>query len=378
MFINQQNLKFACSLLAVVIITTAGGIVHGAQEDKDAKKKQFVMTEAQLQSHIMSYADRLTSILDTTLVQFESQELTEKTRYEVIELMTYSLYHAYIIAGESDPDVALLDMLSMITLGRIFFEEEGPSRYGKVVAPVTKGYQKAEADIRKIAAKVLTPNQMLNLMTIIKRWRMENPELKSFPFMRFSNFAAERRDAALTRAEEPEGLFESVESASESVEEMRLLAERSMYLATRMPQLTGLLGDLWLTRWSNNPDLKKSMADLTQLSTATASLAAVSEKLPENIAKERKAAITQAMSEFSAERKATLDVLLAEERRLEERVTSLMIETMERAERQGKELVDHTLKGIAILIVIGLVGYMIVRLIILFASNKMKPKVKSA
>ena len=76
----------------------------------------------------------------------------------------------------------------------------------------------------KIAAKVLTPNQMLNLMNIIKRWRRENPELKSFPFMRFSNFAAERRDAALTRAEEPEGLFESVESASESVEEMRLLA----------------------------------------------------------------------------------------------------------------------------------------------------------
>ena len=144
-----------------------------------------------------------------------------------------------------------------------------------------------------------------------------------------------------------------------------------------MPQLTGLLGDLWLTRWSNNPDLKKTMADLTQLSSATADLAAVSEKLPENIAKERQAAITQAMSEFSAERKATLDVLLAEERRIEERLMSQLIETMERAERQGRELVDHTVKRIAILILIGLVGFLVVRLIILFASNKMKPSVKN-
>lgn len=374
---KQFARKYVFILIIMVVTAIAGSVVHGAQNDKKEEKKKFIITEAQLQSHIMSYADRLTSILDTTLVQFESQKLTETTRYEVIELMTYSLYHAYIIAGESDPDVALLDMLSMITLGRMFFEEKGPSRYGEVIAPVTKGYQKAEADIRKIAAKVLTPNQMLNLMNIIKRWRRENPELKSFPFMRFSNFAAERRDAALTRAEEPEGLFESVESASESVEEMRLLAERSLYLATRMPQLTGLLGDLWLTRWSNNPDLKKTMADLAQLSSATADLAAVSEKLPENIAKERQAAITQAMSEFSAERKATLDVLLAEEQRIEERLMSQLIETMERAERQGKELVDHTLKGIAILIVIGLVGFLVVRLIILFASNKMKPSVKN-
>jgi hypothetical protein len=369
--------KVPCILLTVVIIGVSGGFVHGAQKEKDTEKKQFVMTEAQLQSHIMSFADRMTSIMDTVLVQFESGKPAMKTRYEVIELITYSLAHAYIIAGESDPDVALLDMLSMVTLGRIFFEEEGPSRYGKVVAPVARGYQKAEADLRTFAAKVLTPNQMLNLMTIIERWRKENPELKSFPLMRFSNFAADRRESSLTRAEDPEGLFESVESASESVEEMRLLAERGMYLATRMPQLWGLYGDLWLTKWMNNPELKKSLTDLNQLSTATANLASVSEKLPEQIAKEREAAIKQAISEISAERKAILDQILVEERRIEERLISQLIETMEQAERQGKEMVDHTVQRLAILIVIGLVGYMIVRLIILYASNRTKPSVKN-
>ena len=96
-----------------------------------------------------------------------------------------------------------------------------------------------------------------------------------------------------------------------------------------------------------------------------------------SIAMEREVAIKQAISEVSAERKATLDALLAEERRIEERLISQMIEAMERAERQGKEMVDHTVQRLAILIVLGLIGYMIVRLIILYASNRTKPSVKN-
>ena len=368
----------SCMLVAMVIIVSSGGVVQSAQKDKKAEKKKYVITEAQLQSHVMSFADRFASIMSMVIAQFEEQNPTGQTRYEVLELITFSLSQAYIIAGESDPDVALLDMLSMVTLGRIIFEEEGPSQYGEVVAPVIRGYQKAEADINKIAAKVLTPNQMYNLMSIIRRWRKENPGVKFFPLVRFSNFAADRRESTLTRAEDPEGLFESVESASESVEEMRLLAERGMYLATRMPQLWGLFGDLWLTRWMNNPDLQKTLSDVQQLSQGTAGLASIAEKLPDQIAKEREAAIKQAISEISAERKATLEALLAEERRIEDRLIAQMIETMERAERQGKQLVDHTVRGLAILIVIGLVGYVIARLIVLYASSKLKPSTKNS
>jgi hypothetical protein len=257
---NHFSRKCLCLLIILAIVSITGGEVQGAKEEKekDTKEKTYAITEAQLQSHIMSFADRFASILDTAIAKFEKLNPQGKSRYEVLELMTFSLHQAFLIAAESDPDVALLDMVSMVTLGRIFFEEEGPSRYAKMVVPVIDGYRKAEADIRKVAAKVLTPDQMLNLMKIIKRWRKENPEVKSFPLIRFSNFAADRRESTLTRDEEPEGLFESVESASETVEEMRLLAERGMYLATRIPLLSGLFGDLWLTRIMNNPNLQNS------------------------------------------------------------------------------------------------------------------------
>jgi hypothetical protein len=213
---------------------------------------------------------------------------------------------------------------------------------------------------------------MLNLMKIIKRWRKDNPEVKSFPLIRFSNFAADRRGEALSRADDPEGLFESVESASESVEEMRLLAERGMYLATRIPLLSGLFGDLWLTRIMNNPNLQKALTDVSQLSLGTAGLASIAEKLPDQIATEREATIKQLAGEISAARKAAMADFLTEFKRIEERLIPEIAKAMDRAESEGEELVDHTMRQAMILIVIWLVGYVIARLLIQFFSNKMK------
>jgi hypothetical protein len=367
MFGKQFLWKASCLLLALGIVMIAGGGVQGAKEekDKDAKEKTYALTEAQLQSHVMSFADRFVSILITALQEFDTRKLSKKNRHEVRALITYSLSNGYIIAAESDPDIALLDMLSMVTLGRIIFEKEGLSKYGKAVEPIIEGFRTAEKDIRKIAAIVLTPDELSNLMTIINRWRKQNPEVIFYPLVRFSNFAGERRESTLTRAEEAEGLFESVESASETVEEMRLLAERGMYLATRMPQLWGMFGDLWLTNILNGPDVKKILTDLSQLSQGTAGLASIAEKLPDQIATEREATIKQLMGEVSAERKAAIADFLVE-----------VTKAMDRAESEGEELVDHTMRQAIVLIVIWLVGYVIARLLIQYFSNKMKAPAK--
>jgi len=445
--------KCLCLLIALGIVSIAGGEVQGAKEkkDEDAKKKAYALTEAQLQSHLMSFADRFTSILDTAIAQFEDLDPTGKSRYEVLELMTFSLHHAFIIAAESDPKVALLDMFSMVTLGRMFFEEEGQSRYGKLVVPVINGYRRAEADISNVASKVIAPNQMLNLMKIIKEWRKDNPEVKSFPLIRFSNFAADRRQSTLTRIKEHEGLFDSVESASETAEEMRLLGERSAYLATRMPQLFGLFGDLWLTRWMSNPDVHKVLADFSKLSEVTSRLAATAESLPDQITKERKQTIKQAMesiskersntitqfvSELSAERKAAIDDFLAEEQRIKgllsdlrqtletgnelivsantfmtyqakpfdigdyqktlvelstsaqqltklatsiERISSnidvvqlipQVVKAINQAESKGEALSSHTMRLILVIIGVWFVAYVVAKLLIQYASNK--------
>ena len=158
------------------------------------------------------------------------------------------------------------------------------------------------------------------------------------------------------------------------MEEMRLLAERGMYLGTRMPLLSGLFGDLWLTRIISNPNLQKVLTDVAQLSEGTAGLAAIAEKLPDQIATEREATIKQLMGEVTAIRKATMADFLAEFQRIEQRLISEITNVMDRAESEGEELVDHTMRQAIVLIGIWLAGYIIARLIIQFFSNKMKEK----
>jgi hypothetical protein len=349
MFANRIVNKVLTILIVIGIVAAVGGSVHAAEKKKDKHKGPYAMDETTLQSHVMSFADRFASIMISAFAQYETQKLSKKSRREVQAMVTYSMSNAYIIAGESDPDVALLDIISMVTLGRIIFEEEGPKRFGRNIQPIIQGFQRAENDIKAIAARVLTAEQIKNLRIIVRKWRQNNPEVIFFPLVRFSNFAADRRESKLARADDPEGIFESVEVATEQAEEMRLLAERGMYLATRMPQLWGLFGELWITRLLDNPDLKTILADLSQLIEVSSRLATTAEDLPdqitkerkatikqamESVAKERSAAITQFISELSSERKAAISDFFAEEERIKGLLSDLK-QTLE----TGNELI---------------------------------------
>jgi len=331
MFAQQVLRIFMFLSLIFTITTVCGDLVHGAKKNMGEAKDQLSTNKATLQSHLMSFADRFFAIMASEFSEYVDQKPSKKNRYEVQTMVTYSASQAYIIASEEDPGVALLDVLAMVTLGRIILQEEGLKRYGQKVQPIIRGFEKAEKDILQIAAGILKADQLKKLKDIVRRWRQNNPEVLFFPLVRFSDFSAGRRESKLTRSHDPDGIFEAVEAATVRAEEMRLLAERGIYLATRLPQLWGLFGELWLSRLLDNPDVAKIIADLSQLSDISTRLATTANNLPEHITKERKAAIKQTMesiskersnavkqlfSEFSAERKSAINDFLGEEQRI--------------------------------------------------------------
>ncbi len=221
--------------------------------------------------------------------------------------VVYSIAAAFTIAAESDPDAALLDMVVMVTLGRMIFEEQWLKEFGSQVKPIVTGFQKAEEDIWQIAEQVLIPKQQIELYTIIKDWRQDNPGLYFFSYVRFSDFAADRRRTKLSKTLKTKGLFKSVESATQQVEEVRLLAERGMFLGTRLPLLAVAFADLWISQLTANPDVNKILADIHQFSEVSRRLADVAEKLPDQIAKERNLTIQQATESISELTSKTLD-----------------------------------------------------------------------
>jgi hypothetical protein len=345
MFLNSRlSFKSLLIVQVVVILVLATGTGHSAKKkEKDKKKKEaYVMTEAELQSQVMSFADRFASIIVAAFNVYDAQSPPPEHRRIVRGSTVYAMAAAVTIAAEADPDVALLDMVTMVVLGRMVFEEHWRKKFGKQVDPILKGFQKAETDIWQITAKVLTPEQQKELRALIRQWHRDNPEVTFFAYVRFSDFASERRKSKLSKTK-AKGIFKTVKSATRQVEEARLLAERGMYLGSRLPMMIGVFADVWLSTVFINPEVNKITADLHQFSDISGRLADLVEKLPNHITGEREAAVKQVMEEMDTFSQVTLDRLM--EKVAIERETAIK-QLVDQAAIEGRRTIEEFLKAI--------------------------------
>jgi len=174
---------------------------------KKDKKKSYVMTEVELQSELMSYADRFASIITQALEDFETLNPKPQARQIILSDLVYSISAVYTIAAEPNPQVGLLDMVAVTTLGRIIYEENIRRKYGKSTEVLGDGFRQMEKDIWSITAKVLTSEQRGELRQLILLWRKNNPDKVVYNYLRFSDFAAQRRDSTLVKRVQSGGLF---------------------------------------------------------------------------------------------------------------------------------------------------------------------------
>ncbi len=309
---SYPNRSWHILLSTVLVLGIVLSVANDARSQKKSKKKKeesYVMTEAELQAHLMGFADRFAAYISQGFETYDELAPPLESRRIVQGDAVYSMYAAYLIAAEEDPDPALLDMVVMVTLGRMIYEEHWLNKLSPSVESMVAGFGKAEKDIWNIVAMVLKPDQQQELLDLIKDWRRDYPKELQFSYLRVSDFAAERATSRLARIWKPSGLFKSVEMATQQVEMARLLAERAIFLATRMPLLTGYFADVWTSQLLISPELKALLADLHRFVDTT-------ENLPQNFARERQAMIEQAMDRLAEERKNTINDFLAQEARL--------------------------------------------------------------
>ncbi len=324
---------------------------------KKGKKKGYVMTEVELQSELMSYADRFVSIMTQAFDDYEALNPPAQAHKFILSDLVYSQSSVYTIAAEPNPQVGLLDMVAVTTLGRIIYEDNMRRKYGKTTVVITKGFHQMEKDIWRIAAKVLTKGQQDELRQLILYWRKNNPDKVVYSYLRFSDFAAQRRNSTLVKKVQAGGLFKTVKEVTQQVEETRMLAERGIFLGTRLPLLAGNFAEVWMSQLLFNPETSKILADIHTFSKVSERMAKVAEEMPDKVIKdvsklqnqiinqtmanmdkwtnvtldkvmeevaiEREAFIDQFMNRLWGERRNALEALLTEERRATQLVTEL-------------------------------------------------------
>ncbi len=340
--------------LILILFLIAQTFCFAAQKDE---QKDYVMTEIELQSELMSFADRFASIITQALEDFETLNPQPQARQVILSDLVYSLSSVYTIAAEPNPQVGLLDLVAVTTLGRIIYEDNIRRKYGNSTEVLADGFRQLEKDIWRIAAKVLSQEQQGELRQLILLWRKNNPDKVVYNYLRFSDFAAQRRDSTLVKKLQTGGLFKRVQEVTQQVEETRMLAERGIFLATRLPLLTGNFAEVWMSQLLVSPETNKILADIHTVSTVSQRLANVAEQLPDQLMKdisklrwqtinqvmkevnkwsdvtldnvmakvalEREAFIDQFMNRLIGEQKVALEALVTEEQRLTGLVTEL-------------------------------------------------------
>jgi hypothetical protein len=180
---------------------------------------------------------------------------------------------------------------------------------------LSKGFQQLEKDIWQIAAKVLSTEQQAELRQLIQHWRKNNPDVVVYNYLRFGDFAVQRRNSTLVKKVQAGDLFKSVKEVTQQVEETRMLAERGIYLGTRLPLLMGNFAEVWMAQMMVNPEAQKILADVHTFSRVSERLATVTEQMPDQVMKDisklRWQTVNQVMKEVNTLSDATLDKVMA-------------------------------------------------------------------
>ena len=334
----MRRIRILLALALGVAIVMVSGVGHAA---KKPKLDVYVLTEAELQLELMSFADRYASVVVQALEDVERMDPPPETRRALLGDAVYSTAAAFTTAADPEPQLALLDLVVMTTLGRMVYEDYWRPRFGAYAEPGVAAFTKLERDIWNVAAPILDADQQRELRERIDAFRENNPELSTFSHLRFADFPSKRADSTLKKKKSG-GIFGSVRRISDQVEQTRNLAERALYLSTRLPLLTGGFADAWTTRLSSNPAIEELRADLRTFAEVSERLASVAEQLPETITAEREAATEQAASEASTLRDGAIEQVfdgIAEERR------EILQQLIEEQQRLGGLITElrHTL-----------------------------------
>ena len=182
-------------------------VVCHAHSAKQAKKIQ--LTELELQSDLMVFADNFSVYLHQALDEYEKGSEMHKLRPVVLKDVVFSSIAAFRLAADRDPAKGLLDMVAMVSMGRSIYETHYQKRYGGILLPVVKAFARGESEIWLLAARVINEEQQRTLRNLVEQYRASHPEQTGFAHLHFSDLVSDPL-ALPSQKQEAGGLFKAV------------------------------------------------------------------------------------------------------------------------------------------------------------------------
>jgi hypothetical protein len=208
----------------------------------------------------------------------------------------------FVIASDSNPRVALLDMIVLVTLERRVQEDYwAPRLFGENTEEINQFYAQMEKSIWTLAGAALTQDQIAALRKAIEDWHAAHPKQYFVDSVRFRDFAEEWKFALPKAGQGGTSVFSllyldpfsGLDPTAREIEQARRSAERAMYQLQRMPLIISLQFERLFYQVLATPETGTLLANATRISEATDRLSKILEKLPADVAAERRKLIEQ-------------------------------------------------------------------------------------
>jgi hypothetical protein len=300
---RKMNRCALCAALAVLALT-AGCFAISRNSSapsatvtsirKESGSRDGKTTLPVLEAEVMRFGDDLTATIAQAADEFGDQVGTPQARALALSLKTGAANNSMIIASGPNPTANLLDMVVLVTLGRMTFEDYWVPRYGPPAQPMLDVSRGLEKEIWSVAAQVLTPQQLNELRELIRVWRAEHPgQLEAgVRFRDFAEIAAGKTIGSKARPGSLLGIFlldplAGLDPATREMEQTRYVADRALYVLQRMPNLLRWQSELLFSQTLATPGLQQMVSNSTQFAQSAEQLSQAVEKLPEQLSLER-------------------------------------------------------------------------------------------
>jgi hypothetical protein len=303
-------------LVAVLSVSLIGcGIIErltGEAARKRARAEAAEERNQTLQLKVMRFADQYVERIErrsTEMVRRYSEEMakdfdTDALRADLARWQFIQASAAYQIAAGSNPTANAFDMVVLTSLTRRIAEHSWAPKYGPPTEGLLRTLRSLEEQAWHLLDDIATEERKAEFAQVLQRWYEDNPGLESAAFVRFTDVAGiglVKKEAGVSP-----GLlgiigldpFEGVDPAVREVERTRVMAERAMYYSQRVSILIDLQLAELAARAQATPQVHELIETVDQVGQLSAAMATVVDDLPETLAREREAAISQFMAEL--------------------------------------------------------------------------------
>jgi hypothetical protein len=261
-------------------------------------------SEAQsLQSAIMALADTSIQRIASEL-GLSQRGATPEERRDDMNLRLILSSALVSIAIEPDPVDALADILTHTTLTA---DAQRNAAKGKpedsTDVKLLRALEQNEADAWRLAERWVNEPTRVAFRARILAWTGPRSSAGHVAFTRLSDI----QRAGSTSVEAGDGMFAALHAATEQVDEARLLAERSLFLAQRMPFLMRWQAEVYTGNALATKEAQQTQAQIEQMSAIMAAMSRLLAGLADQVSKERQATLDDLFGHIAVERKASLD-----------------------------------------------------------------------